>query len=371
MVRRILPLVLAVAALAACQGQRGPKKSGPAVARGDGVVITVDEFKARLKEQSPVIRSRFTTIERKKEFLDGLVRFEVLAAEAERQGLYEDPDVQNAVRKLMVQKLVQRYFTEGASAKDIPEAELREYFEKNKAEYFRPARVRVAAVSFLAAPGTPQRATKAAAARKAAAEIKAQVAKNPLAFGQLAQKYSEDEATRSIGGDLGFKSREDLVKAYGEPFAEAVFALKDGTISGVVESTQGLHVLRVAGRQEELNRPFEQVKDQLGSRLFRERKQKDLETWVKGLKEKARIRVDDAALEKITVEVEPGTPGGPGGMGGMPPGMPGGMPGGMGGMMPGARPPPPSMPPGAPGAPPPHAPPHAPPPPPPPAAPAK
>ncbi|HSN13849.1 MAG TPA: peptidylprolyl isomerase, partial [Anaeromyxobacteraceae bacterium] len=218
MVRRILPLVLAVAAVAACQGQRGPKKSGPAVARGDGVVITADEFKSRLKEQSPIIRSRFTTVERKKEFLDGLIRFEVLAAEAERQGLDQDPDVQNAVRKLMVQKLVQKYFQDGAGGKDVPEADLRAYYDKNKAEYYRPARVRIAAVSFFAAQGAPERAAKATAARQAAAEIKAQVAKNPLAFGQLAQKLSEDAATRAIGGDLGFKSLEELSKAYGETF---------------------------------------------------------------------------------------------------------------------------------------------------------
>jgi peptidyl-prolyl cis-trans isomerase C len=352
MVRRILPLVLAVAAVAACQGQRGPKKSGPAVARGDGVVITVDEFKSRLKEQSPIIRSRFTTVERKKEFLDGLVRFEVLAAEAERQGLDQDPDVQNAVRKLMVQKLVQRYFQDGAGGKDIPEAELREYYEKNKAEYFRPARVRVGVVSFLAAPGTPQRAAKSAAARKADAEIKAQVAKNPLAFGQLAQKLSEDEASRSVGGDLGFKSLEELTTAYGDKFAATIFGQKDGTVSGVLESTQGFHVVRVAGRQEELNRPFEQVKDQLGARLSRERKQKELESWVKGLKEKARVRVDEAALEKIVVDTEAGAAGPMGGMRQM---MPGGMPGGMAPIMPGARPPPPGQAP-APIAAPPHAP---------------
>jgi len=336
MVRRILPLVLAAAALVACQPQRGPRKSGAAVARGDGVVVTAEEFKARLKEQSPIIRSRFTTLERKKEFLDGLVRFEVLAAEAERQGLLDDPEIQVAVRKLMVQKLVQRYFQEPAGGSTIPENELREYYEKNKAEYFRPARVRLAAVTFLAPPGTPQRKTKSGAARTAAAEIKAQVAKNPLAFAQLAQKYSEDEATRAVGGDLGFKSREDLEKAYGAPFAAEVFAQKDGTVSGVVESSQGYHIVRVAGRQDELNRPFEQVKDQLGARLSRERKQKNLEAWVKELKEKARIRVDDGALEKITVEVEAGTQppmGGMAPMGGMPPGMPGlrgpmGQPGG-------------------------------------------
>jgi peptidyl-prolyl cis-trans isomerase C len=354
MVRHIVTLVLAAAVLAGCQPQRGPKKTGPAVARGDGVVVTADEFKARLKEQSPIIRSRFTTLERKKEFLDGLIRFEVLAAEADKQGLMNDPEIQVAVRKLMVQKMVQRYFQDAGGAKDLPETELRDYYEKNKAEYFRPARVRLAAITFLAPAGSPQRGAKGAAARKAAGEVKAQTAKNPLAFGQLAQKLSEDEASKAIGGDLGFKSREDLVKAYGEPFAAAVFALKDGVVSGVLESTQGLHVIRVAGRQEELNRPFEQVKDQLGAKLFRERKQKEMEAWVKKLKDQARIQVDDAALEKITVDVEPGAPGQMGGqMGGPPPGMPGmgrppaGPPGGHLVIPPQAPPPPSATPPAA------------------------
>jgi len=348
MVRRIVPLALVLAAttLAGCQ-QRGPKKSGPAVARGDGVVVTVDEFKSRLKEQSPIIRSRFSTLERKKEFLDGLIRFEVLASEAERQGLMNDPEIQASVRKLMVQKLVQRYFQDPDGAKNLPEAEVREYFEKNKADYSRPARVRLASVTFLAAPGTPQRAAKAAAARKAAGEIKAQAVKNPLAFSQLAQKYSEDPASRGVGGDLGFKSRDDLAKSFGEPFADAVFALKDGTVSGVLESTQGLHVVRVAGRQDEVNKTFENVKDQLSAKLFRERKQKELEAWVKSLKEKARVQVDDAALEKITVDSEAGAPppgGMPPGMPGMPPGMRAPPPGQMGGAVPASpmpvRPPP-------------------------------
>jgi peptidyl-prolyl cis-trans isomerase C len=358
MFRRTLSLALATAALAACSQQHGPKKSGPAVARGDGVVVTVDEFKARLKEQSPIIRSRFTTLDRKKEFLDGLVRFEVLAAEAEKQGLMNDPEIQTAVRKLMVQKLVQRYYGDPAAAKELPEAELREYYEKNRAEYNRPARVRLAAVSFLAPANSPERGAKSAAARKAAAEIKTQTATTPLAFGQLAQKFSEDAATRGLGGDLGFKSQEDLAKAYGDTFAAAVFGQKDGTVSGVLESTQGFHVVRVAGRQEELNRPFEQVKDQLGQRLSREKKQKDLESWVKGLKEKARIQIDDAALEKITVDAEaaptgpgagmpgmPGMPGmrppPPGGQPGMPMGVPMRGPGSIPGPVPGARPVPP------------------------------
>jgi peptidyl-prolyl cis-trans isomerase C len=108
MIRRILLVTVAVT-LAAC-GNSGPKKTGPAVATGKDITITADEFKARLDEQSPFIRARYTTLERKKEFLDNLIRFEVLAEEARRQKLDQDPEVQLTLRKIMVQKLVQRSF---------------------------------------------------------------------------------------------------------------------------------------------------------------------------------------------------------------------------------------------------------------------
>jgi len=50
-----------------------------AVARVDNVHITVGEFQERLNQLSPFIRARYTSLERKKEFLDNMVRFEVLA----------------------------------------------------------------------------------------------------------------------------------------------------------------------------------------------------------------------------------------------------------------------------------------------------
>src|SRR6266496_694185 len=115
--RRILVLGLCALAVA-CQPQKGNKKSGPPVARGSGFTITADEFKARIDEQSPFIRARYSTLDRKKEFLDNLVRQEVLAVEAERQGLDKDPEVRATLRKIMVQKLVQRKFQQDASAPD-------------------------------------------------------------------------------------------------------------------------------------------------------------------------------------------------------------------------------------------------------------
>src|SRR5512141_2997192 len=161
MVRRIL-LVTVAAALAAC-GNSGPKKSGPAVASGKGITITADEFKARLDEQSPFIRARYSNLDRKKEFLDNLIRFEVLAKEAERQGLDKDPDVQNTLKKIMVQKLVQKNFQDTNGAADVPDADVQKYFDDHKDEYNRPRRVRVAAVIWNAPQGSPDRAKKVAA----------------------------------------------------------------------------------------------------------------------------------------------------------------------------------------------------------------
>ncbi len=72
--------------------------SGPAVAEIDDVKITIEDFQDRINKQSPYLRSRYTSLERKKEFLDNLVRFEVMAREAEKKGYDKDPEVVRSMK---------------------------------------------------------------------------------------------------------------------------------------------------------------------------------------------------------------------------------------------------------------------------------
>jgi peptidyl-prolyl cis-trans isomerase C len=325
MVRRIALVGLVAASLTACSS--GPSKSGPVVAKGSGITITADELKARLDEQSPFIRARYSTLERKKEFLDNLIRFEVLAKEAERQGLDKDPEVIATLRKIMVQKLVQRSFQADPAGKDVPEAELQKYYDEHKDEFSRPRKVRASAIAWNAPAGSPDRAKKLAAAQKALAKVKADEKKNPLAFQQAVGEYSEDMATKAVAGDLGFKSAEELEKAWGKELATAAFALKAGETSGVIQGPQGIYLVRVTGVQDELNRPFDSVKAQIAQKISREKKTKDFDELVKKLRDAADVKVDDKVLDSIVVAAAPapGTPGAPGMM--MPPaGPPGGMP---------------------------------------------
>jgi peptidyl-prolyl cis-trans isomerase C len=318
MVRRLATLGLAALAFAACKPSTTSK--GEVVAKGKDIVITTEDFKARLDEQSPFIRARYTSIERKKEFLDNLIRFEVLAREAERQGLDKDPEVLNTLKKVMVQKLVQKNFQDMEGAKNLPDAELQKYYDEHKDDYFRPKKTRLAAVVLNAPEGSPERAAKRAAAQKALAKIKAEEKKNTLAFAQAVGQFSEDPASKALAGDLGFKSQAELEAAYGTAIATAASTLADGQVSNVLETPKGFYIVKVTGRQDELNRPFDQVKTQIANRLYRERKSKEFDEWLKKLRADADVKVDDKVLEAIPVSAGPGGPGMP--PGAMQPGMP-------------------------------------------------
>jgi peptidyl-prolyl cis-trans isomerase C len=332
MTRGLAATAIAVAiATTACKPvPPGAQKTGPAVAQGEGILITADEMKARLDEQSPFIRQRYQTLEKKKEFLDNLVRFEVLAKAAEKEGLASDPDVQLTMRKIMVQKLVQKRFADGDPGKDIPEADAQKYYDGHKDEYVKPAKVRLAGILF--ASTAADRAAKGAQAKKALGQLKTSMKKNPMAIQPMARELSDDGATKGSGGDLGFKSKEELARQGGPAFADAAFALKEGE-PVLLETPQGFWIVQLVGRQDELVRGFDQMKGQIQARLAREKRTKDFDEYVKKLKEEARVQVNDAELEKVPVSAG-GAPGGPGGMPGM-----GGT--GHGGMPPqGAAPPP-------------------------------
>lgn len=84
------------------------------------------------------------------------------------------------------------------------------------------------------------------AARAKAAEILAEVRKNPDRFAELAKQHSQDTGSAPQGGDLGYFGRGAMVK----PFEDAAFELKDGEIGPVVESEFGYHIIKMTGTRK-------------------------------------------------------------------------------------------------------------------------
>lgn len=81
-------------------------------------------------------------------------------------------------------------------------------------------------------------------AKRVQAEKVLEQLKNGGDFSLLAMQLSEDDsATR--GGELGFLSQGQMQSQIAQPFGEAVFALKEGAFSEVVETPLGFHLVKL------------------------------------------------------------------------------------------------------------------------------
>ncbi len=127
-------------------------------------------------------------------------------------------------------------------------------------------------------------------AEKAAAKTKIEgilaEAKTGADFAELAKKYSEDPGSKDNGGLYENFSRGQMVQA----FEDAAFSVPVGELSGVVETSYGYHIIKVIGRQKE-TRSYDAVKGEIEARLKQTQQGKVVENYVKGLKDKAKLKV--------------------------------------------------------------------------------
>ncbi len=123
-----------------------------------------------------------------------------------------------------------------------------------------------------------------AQAKKKAEEIFRKLKKG-ADFAKLAKEYSQDPGSRDQGGDLGFFSREQMIK----PFADAVFAMKPGQIR-IVKTTFGYHVVKLDALRpahvdtlaEARPRIIAILREGQGTRLAREALDQDISSALSG-----------------------------------------------------------------------------------------
>ena len=254
--------------------------------------ITVGEFADRLASQSPYLRARFESPERRKEFLDNLVRYELLVYEAKRRGYADEPTVVRARRNAIIQQLVKKEIDEPLEDVEITEDEIRTVYESNPDDYMRPAQVRAAHI-FIRERGRAQRILKKA--RNA----------DLAAFRQLARETSEDEATRSKGGDLKF-FEADSEPPPSDAVRAAAFSLdKVGQVHPtLVKDGDGYHIIMLTGKRAPLTRTYDQAKRAIRHRLIRERKEAAIAELTAELREDIDVKIDYEALKEVRVETE-------------------------------------------------------------------
>jgi peptidyl-prolyl cis-trans isomerase C len=303
---RFASVLCAALALAACKKN---EKSGPVVAEVGSETITADEVRQRLNETSPFLRARYSTLDRKKEFLDNMVRNELLAQEAVRQGFDKSPAVREQMKRAMIQELIKHQLDSKLSGSDIPDDELKKFYEAHVEDFVKPERARVFHI-FLPAKDAKERAE---AHKKAAALIKdidAREKKGEVnAFQSAAIKESKDTLSAPMGGDLRFLSKDELSKSYNTELASAAFDLKNpGEKSGPIDTPSGVELVKLQVKTVAMNRSFDESKEPIRQRMARERRSRDYDEWVKKLRDNTKVTIHEQELEKVQVEAAPPPP---------------------------------------------------------------
>lgn len=149
---------------------------------------------------------------------------------------------------------------EAAAFKDLPtptDEQLKQYYEQNKARYVQPGRVNISHILVNVPAGASDSEREAAQTKARELAEKAQANKDD--FADLARANSQDEGSAREGGELGWISKG----SWPSVLENAVFALKKGDVSGVIEGPNGFHIFKSNEVQPEQGESFEQARSKV------------------------------------------------------------------------------------------------------------
>lgn len=158
---------------------------------------------------------------------------------------------------------------EFAAAIKIDEAQVRSWYEGHQDRYGREAE-RSASHILIELPADAAEDVVAKAQAKAEGLLAEIRGANGANFAEVAKRESQDPGSAENGGDLGFFTRDAMVK----PFADAVFSLDEGAISDVVRSDFGLHIIKLTGIRPAQVKPFEEVRESIEAELRQQEAQR-------------------------------------------------------------------------------------------------
>jgi peptidyl-prolyl cis-trans isomerase C len=198
------------------------------------------------------------------------------------QGLKEE----DLRRTIEINLLCQQVLDEMAKSLPPPTAaEIQKFYDDNPKYFDAPEQVHAAHI-FLRVDANASPEQKAAI-RKKLEDIRADIESQKISFAAAAIRNSEDKANAPSGGDLGMVKRGDMLK----PIEDAVFGAKSGTLSQIVETQYGYHLINIIEVQPAGKMPLESVKEKIVAYLEHKALQDATTKHIEDLKAKYKVEV--------------------------------------------------------------------------------
>ena len=269
-------------------GLYGCGAKGQAVADIGKSKITLKTLEERIMDAPAAYQSYLTTNAGRKQFLDLLVRERIVVETAKKAGVNKQDEYKKAIgdfkkdqarkfkeyqESLLMELYVRELHDRELNASD---KEIEAYYNEHKEEFAKP--LEVTALHVLVP--TRQEA-ESVLARINAGEN----------FAKVAKEVSTDPISASRGGEIGPFRRGDLVPE----FEKAVFPLKVGQVSGIVETQFGFHVIKKIRQKALPARSLEEAKYEIKKLLEKNK----FDTWLENAKTKLNVKVNYELLSKL------------------------------------------------------------------------
>jgi parvulin-like peptidyl-prolyl isomerase len=281
------------------------EQAAQVLARVGNKTITLGDYTAALEHMDQFDRLRYQSPERRKELLDEMITVELLAMEATEKGYDKDPLAQQELRAILRDAMLAEARKNAPAPADVPESDVRAWFEAHRAEYKDPERRRVSAIVVPTEAG----ANEALAAAKKAS--------NAVQWGEIVRSKSIDPQARAnvpvdLAGDLG------IVSPPGDPRGEnprvpaevraAVFEIADvnGVYEKVVPAGGRFYVVRLTQKVPPHERAYEEAERSIRVKLAQDKLRAKEEELIADLRKSVKVEVDEAALATVKVDVDGG-----------------------------------------------------------------
>lgn len=244
------------------------------------------------------------------QLLKELVERLALVEKAKRTGLADDPDTLRRIQSLLIVRLREKELETQLSKVSVSDEDLARAYEARRVEFARKGLDRFSIL--FQAVDSKASDQRRAEARKRLEEGVALADANPSpggrgpaasGFGSTAIQYSEDQASRYRGGDIGWVESDAKDTRWPSNLLEAGRALEKGRRSGIIETPEGFYVVMKTDSRPGGERPLEEVAEGLRQQLLRDRKLAIEEAFVADALKLSNAEIHAGAADKVKLPV--------------------------------------------------------------------
>jgi peptidyl-prolyl cis-trans isomerase C len=237
----------------------------------------------------------------KETLLDEMIQRQALLQRVKSSGLHQESEIKREIDNLLIGKFLERELSPRVGAVRVSAEEIQAEYDKHEATYNQAAKVRLAILFLEANPKASE--AKRMELRDRLNEARRKVIENPpsggrggaaMGFGLLAIEYSDDQAGRYRGGDIGWLDEGSFAYRWPRPVLEAGYAQEPGAISEIIEAEGGFYVVTKTDYRAGSTTSLERVQASLRHNLLTE-KRREVE---------ATFRKETASITEISINRE-------------------------------------------------------------------